>query len=100
MTAALAFAEGGLVPGSGTGDTVPAMLSPGETVVSRALTEQVASNTGSGGKGDVHHHNNLTYAPNVSAIDSDGVEKMLKKHAATFSKHVNAQLRKQNKRAA
>jgi hypothetical protein len=100
FAALIAFADGGTVPGSGTGDTVPAMLSPGETVVSRALTEQVAANNGSGGKGDVHHHNNLTYAPNVSAIDGAGVEGMLKKHAATFQKHFNAQMRKQNRRAA
>lgn len=31
----LAFATGGVVPGAGTGDTVPAMLTPGEGVLSR-----------------------------------------------------------------
>jgi hypothetical protein len=96
----MAFAEGGTVPGSGTGDTVPAMLSPHETVVSAALTRQVEDAQGSSGKsgGDVHHH--FTYAPNVQAIDSNGVESMLKRHAATFNKHVSSVLRKQNKRAA
>jgi hypothetical protein len=96
FTSVMAFAEGGTVPGSGHGDTVPAMLSPGETVVSAALTQQVKENTGGGSKGDTHHH--LTYAPQVSAIDAEGVEGMLKKHATTFQKHVNATLRKQNKR--
>jgi hypothetical protein len=72
------------------------MLSPGETVVSAALTQQVKENTGGGSKGDTHNH--LHYSPQVSAIDAEGVEGMLKKHATTFQKHVNATLRKQNKR--
>jgi TP901 family phage tail tape measure protein len=48
------YAEGGLVPGSGTGDTVPALLTPGEYVVpagvaaaNRALLESL-SKTGIG----------------------------------------------------
>ena len=97
MATALAFADGGKVPGTGYGDTVPAMLSPGETVVSAALTEQVTNNTGSTNKGgDVHH--NWTYAPQISAIDSTGVEAMLKKHNTIFQKHVASTMRKQNKR--
>jgi len=36
------FATGGLVPGTGTGDTVPAMLTPGEAVVPKRLTPAVA----------------------------------------------------------
>jgi hypothetical protein len=92
----MAFQNGGTVPGTGSGDTVPAMLSPGETVVSKALTDQVKNNTGSNSRGDTHNH--LTYAPNVTAIDATGVEKMLKKHANVFQKHVTSTLRKQNKR--
>lgn len=98
FSAVMAFANGGTVPGSGYADTVPAMLMPGETVVSKALTEQVKNNTtnSSSSNGDTHTH--LHYSPHISAIDSDGVEGMLKKHATTFSKHVNDHLRKQNKR--
>jgi hypothetical protein len=92
----MAFQNGGTVPGTGSGDTVPAMLSPGETVVSKALTDQVKNNTGGSSKGDTHNH--LTYAPHVTAIDRDGVEDMLKKHANVFQKHVTSTLRKQNKR--
>jgi TP901 family phage tail tape measure protein len=35
VPAMLGFAQGGLVGGSGTGDTVPAMLTPGEFVINR-----------------------------------------------------------------
>lgn len=34
------FAEGGFVPGSGDGDTVPAMLTPGEFVVNKKSAQQ------------------------------------------------------------
>lgn len=42
-----AFADGGLVPGSGSGDTYPAMLTPGEFVVRKSAVKAVgASNLG------------------------------------------------------
>jgi hypothetical protein len=34
------YARGGTVPGSGTGDTVPALLTPGESVVTRDATQK------------------------------------------------------------
>jgi TP901 family phage tail tape measure protein len=34
------FAAGGVVPGTGNGDTVPAMLTPGEFVVTKDVTEE------------------------------------------------------------
>jgi hypothetical protein len=71
---------------------------PGETVVSKALTQQVKDNvSGGSSKGDTHNH--LTYAPHVTAIDRDGVEDMLKKHATTFQRHVNDTFRKASKKA-
>ena len=39
------FAGGGRVPGSGSGDTVPAMLTPGEFVMSIGAVEQYGANT-------------------------------------------------------
>jgi len=39
------FAEGGLVPGQGSGDTVPAMLTPGEVVIRRAAVQAVGLDT-------------------------------------------------------
>ena len=39
------FAHGDLVPGSGSGDTVPAMLTPGEFVVRKAAVDKVGLST-------------------------------------------------------
>ena len=39
------FAQGGIVPGSGNRDTVPAMLTPGEFVMSKGAVQQYGSNT-------------------------------------------------------
>ena len=39
------MASGGEVPGSGTGDTVPAMLTPGEFVMSRGAVNRYGANT-------------------------------------------------------
>jgi TP901 family phage tail tape measure protein len=39
----LAFAKGGLVPGSGNGDTVPAMLSPGEFVIRKSSVNKLGA---------------------------------------------------------
>jgi TP901 family phage tail tape measure protein len=38
------FATGGFVPGSGTGDTVPAMLTPGEFVIPAKIVDKIGSN--------------------------------------------------------
>lgn len=37
------FASGGLVPGSGNGDTVPAMLTPGEFVIRKKAVEEIGT---------------------------------------------------------
>ena len=34
------FAKGGVVPGSGNGDTVPAMLTPGEVVIPKGIAKE------------------------------------------------------------
>lgn len=53
----IGFASGGLVPGSGNGDTVPAMLTPGEFVIKKSSVEKLgienlakANKYGIGGK--------------------------------------------------
>jgi hypothetical protein len=91
FAATMAFAQGGLVPGIGSGDTVPAMLTPGETVVTKALTEQVANSTTNHG-GDVHVHTS------INAVDAAGFEKLLDKHAAVVGRHVQSQMRRAHKR--
>ena len=87
----MAFAQGGEVPGVGSGDTVPAMLTPGETVVTKSLTEQVRNSTG-GKSGDVHVHTN------INTVDAANFEGLLNKHASVVAKHVKTQMRKANKK--
>jgi hypothetical protein len=41
-----AFAEGGIVPGSGNQDTVPAMLTPGELILNQSQQENLAQGMG------------------------------------------------------
>ncbi len=45
----LTFNKGGLVPGSGNRDTVPALLTPGEFVLSKAMVAGLAGGGGRGG---------------------------------------------------
>jgi len=98
FAAAMAFEKGGLVPGSGSGDTVPSLLSPGETVVTRALTEKVAQSQGGGQMGGQGHV--IQHSPyNVSTMDSRGFSSMLQKHDAEFQAHAVATMRKLNMRA-
>lgn len=40
----IGFARGGLVPGSGNGDTVPAMLTPGEFVIKKSSVKKLGAN--------------------------------------------------------
>ena len=40
------FAEGGIVPGTGNRDTVPAMLTPGEVILNQAQQDNLVSNMG------------------------------------------------------
>jgi hypothetical protein len=97
MGAALAFETGGLVPGVGNRDSVPAMLTPGEAVLPKRLTEGLtnAANSGRiGGGTHVHVH----YAPtnHIQALDSDGVDKVLTEHKETFHRHFEDHVRKMN----
>lgn len=90
----MAFQEGGIVPGVGKGDIVPAMLEPGEGVVKNSAMEKL-------NKGDVgnqtHFHVQAHYAPQVHAIDATGVDKMLTKHSQLFQRHFTSTVRKMNK---
>lgn len=96
----MAFEEGGIVPGVGIGDTVPARLTPGEAIIPKQLTEQL-TNAAKFGRmdnsgGDVHVH--VTHHSTIHALDSDGMEHVLTKHAGAIAKHVNNHVRRMNKR--
>jgi len=43
---ALEFADGGIVPGQGSGDTVPAMLTPGEVILNQAQQQNLVGGMG------------------------------------------------------
>lgn len=94
MASALSFEIGGKIPGSGP---VPIMGHGGETVVTKALTDRVERAEGSNNArgGDMHLHN--TYAPQVHAMDAEGVDRVLTKHAETFRRHIGSQIRAMNR---
>jgi hypothetical protein len=93
FTSVMAFEQGGEIPGTGA---VPIIGHGGETVVTKALTDRVEQAESRGGSGgDMHMH--ATYAPQIHAVDADGVERMLKKHAATFHREFRAHVRKMNR---
>ena len=79
----MAFAEGGIVPGVGRGDTVPAILTPGEHVADKELTDglrgMVRNGGADSGRGPVHLHYHPTY--HVQTIDGDGIRATLTEHA-------------------
>ena len=92
---AMAFAKGGLVPGYGNYDSVPAMLTPGESVVTKALTQQVEnSQGGSSNQGHTVH----IHMGDVHAVDAKGFDGLLEKHAAVVGKHVQSQMRRMHRK--
>jgi hypothetical protein len=96
----MAFEGGGIIPGVGIGDVVPAKLTPGEAVLPKQLTEHLthAAKFGNtqGDGGHVHIHHSPTY--HVHAIDGASVKGMLEKHADAFQAHFHSQVRRMNKR--
>lgn len=92
----MAFQDGGVVPGTGRGDIVPAMLEPGEGVIPKSIMDAARSGGGdSSGGGTVHLHHSPTY--HVQVLDSGGVREVLQKHSNEFSKHFQNELRKMNR---
>lgn len=91
----MAFAEGGIVPGVGKGDIVPAKLEPGETVIPKQMTERLqrASNTEDTGR-PIHVHGPRY---NIQAVDATGVHAMLEKHSDEFHRHFTKAVRKMNR---
>jgi hypothetical protein len=94
----MAFEEGGIVPGVGRGDTVPAMLSPGEGVVPGGVMDGLRNMVRSGGmSGGQTVHVQAHYAPQIHAVDATGVDRMLAKHQDTFQRHFENTIRRMNK---
>jgi hypothetical protein len=93
----MAFEDGGVVPGMGRGDTVPAMLTPGEGIIPGGIMDNLDKMSRSGSMGGAtHYHAHVTPTYNLQALDVSGMEKILDKHSGTLTKHVENTLRKMN----
>jgi hypothetical protein len=98
-TAVLAFSPGGIVPGVGSGDVVPAMLTPGEGVIPGGVMDGLdkmarsGHMTGNGPHYTVHNHIRMT----AHAMDADGVDEVFTKHADRIQRHFETSLRKMNR---
>jgi hypothetical protein len=99
FAAVMAFEKGGEVPGVGRGDIVPAMLEPGEGVVPKGVMAGLSDLAKSGGldRGGTHYHVQAHFAPQIHAVDADGVDRMLEKHSDRFQRHFETTLRKMNR---
>jgi hypothetical protein len=66
----MAFEGGGVVPGIGRGDVVPAMLSPGEGIVPGGVMDGLSKLARSGGMGSggTHYHAHVSPVYNLQAI--------------------------------
>lgn len=96
FTAVMAFEKGGIVPGIGNTDSVPAMLTPGEGVIPKNVME--AARTGSlDGNSGPHYTVHVRPVYNLQAIDATGVQQMLDKHSGTLQRHVENTIRKLNR---
>jgi hypothetical protein len=93
--AALAFEQGGIVPGQ-AGNGVPILAHAQEMVlpapISQGLQSAINGGTFGGNAGDVHIH--APFAPKIQAFDADGIDKILAKHRQAFATHIKNELRR------
>lgn len=97
--AVLAFADGGIVPGVGKGDIVPARLEPGEGIIPGGVMDglrTMARNGGFNGNQQTHVHN-VKITHHIHAMDGASVERVLRDHADEFEKHYHRAVRKSNR---
>ncbi len=95
----MAFQDGtDSVPGIGRGDRVPALLEPGEGVVPGGVMDGLRSMARSGSMGGGnHYHLHARVHLEASALDGDGMDKVLTKHGDKLQKHFETALRKLNR---
>lgn len=97
FAAAMAFNEGGMVPGVENYDAVPAKLTPGETVIPKQMTERLNRAAGDGDQPPRAIHVSVNHSPTIHALDAQSMERVLEKNAAAVSRHVEHTLRKMNR---
>jgi len=96
---AMAFEEGGVVPGVGRGDIVPAMLTPGEGIVPKSVMGQLSEMARNGGMSGSTHITNVHVRPtyHVNTVDGDGMQDALDKHTDVLTNHFERTLRKMSR---
>ena len=92
----MAFEGGGVVPGVGRGDVVPAMLEPGEGVLPKQLMDRLSTSGGSGGPVN-HYAVHVAPTYHVNTIDGDGMQEALDKHTDVLQSHFENTLRRMNR---
>jgi hypothetical protein len=98
FAAVMAFATGtDRVPGVTHGDTVPAMLTPGEGVVPGGVMDGLRNMARNGGFDQGPRY--TIHAPirmSASVMDADGVDKVFTQHSDRIQKHFENTLRRMN----
>lgn len=97
FAAVMAFAEGGLVPGQGSGDTVPAMLTPGEHVADKRLTQGLQRMVDNGGQTKAPIHVTINSNPTLSSLDDSDMDRVLDKHEDRLARKFERIVRKMNR---
>lgn len=97
---AMAFEAGGIVPGDPSkGDSVPALLKPGEGIAPNSMMDNLNKMAKDGGFSQkaptVHVHVRPTY--HVNTIDGDGMQDALEKHTDQLQEHFSRTVRRMNK---
>ena len=95
---------GGIVPGSGSNDTVPAMLTPGEVVISKpaakkfGISNLLSINAAAGAKSIPQVKNNILYAedgmvvPEIPGFDMSGISGLINTLVGTAEQLPKSQL--------
>jgi hypothetical protein len=99
FTAVMAFNTGtDSVPGTGHGDVVPAMLTPGEGIVPGGVMDGLSRVARNGGFDNGPQYHATTHVHiHASALDADGMDKVLTKHSGKIQKHFENTVRRMNR---
>lgn len=85
------YADGGVVPGAGFGDTVPALLTPGETVITRQASQQFAPYLAAMNAGFFDEHvARAVFGPGVQRFAAGGVVQSVGASMAQHGAHGSA----------
>jgi hypothetical protein len=99
FAALMAFEGGGVVPGVGKGDVVPAMLTPGEGIVPGGVMDGLRNVARNGGFNNGQRHTTVHVSPtyHVNTIDGDGMRDVLDKHTDQLQAHFDSAVRRTNR---